>query len=288
MKSMNTCDTKQKKRETAEKRVIAETGETAEKRVIAEKGETGEKRETAGKASLWELFITFAKVSLFTIGGGLAMIAMVERTCVEDKKWMSHDDMMDLIVISESTPGPIAINCATYAGQQQAGFAGALAATVGMVLPSLVIISLIALFLDNFLEITWVAHAFKGIKLAVGILILDAAVKMIKKMDHPAEKSKKRSRGSASDGFFQNLMPRVILIGAALAMLIINIFAIKFSTISLMLIAGVVSLVAYAIGVGSEKTRGGLAADRKKANNINEAQQSLTELPDDGWKGGAR
>ncbi|WP_201769325.1 chromate transporter [Synergistes jonesii] len=131
---------------------------------------------------LLDLFLTFAKVGLFTFGGGYAMIALIENTCVEKKQWITHDEMMTITVVAESTPGPIAINCATYVGYKQKGFVGALIATVGMILPSFCIIFVISKFLDHFLEITWIAHAFQGIKIAVGILILDAAIKMLQKM----------------------------------------------------------------------------------------------------------
>ena len=131
---------------------------------------------------LFELFLQFAKIGLFTFGGGYAMIALIEDTCVKKKQWITHDEMMNITVIAESTPGPIAINCATYVGYRQKGLAGALAATAGMILPSFCIIFAISKFLDHFLEITWIAHAFRGIKIAVGILILDAALKMIRKM----------------------------------------------------------------------------------------------------------
>ena len=110
------------------------------------------------------------------------MISMIENICVENKKWISHDDMMNITVIAESTPGPIAINCATFVGYKQKGLIGAIAATMGIVFPSFAIIYLIAILMDDFLEITVIANAFKGIKLAVGILILDAALKMIQKM----------------------------------------------------------------------------------------------------------
>ena len=115
---------------------------------------------------LLDLFLTFAKVGLFTFGGGYAMIALIENTCVEKKQWITHDEMMNITVIAESTPGPIAINCATYVGYKQKGFAGALTATIGMILPSFCIIFAISKFLDHFLEITWIAHAFQGIKIA--------------------------------------------------------------------------------------------------------------------------
>ena len=130
-----------------------------------------------------ELFLTFAKIGLFTFGGGYAMIALIEDACVDRKKWITQEEMMDITVIAESTPGPIAINCATFTGYKTGGFWGAVAATVGVTLPSLVIVFLISMFLDNFLELTVIANAFKGIKIAVGILILQAGFKLRKTVE---------------------------------------------------------------------------------------------------------
>ncbi len=177
---------------------------------------------------LLDLFLNFAKIGLFTFGGGYAMIALIENACVEKKQWITHDEMMNITVIAESTPGPIAINCATYVGYKQKGFIGAVAATIGMILPSFCIIFLISLFLDHFLEITWIAHAFLGIKIAVGILILDAAIKMIQKMQ-------------------KKWMPRVFMICAFIIMMLINIFSVRISTVILMLAAGVISLIIFII-----------------------------------------
>ena len=177
---------------------------------------------------LLDLFLSFAQVGLFTFGGGYAMIALIENTCVEKKRWITHDEMMNITVVAESTPGPIAINCATYVGYKQKGFAGALAATAGMVLPSFCIIFAISKLLDHFLEITWIAHAFQGIKIAVGILILDAALRMLKKMQKkPA--------------------PRAFMLSAFAAMLLINVFSVRISSIILMLAAGLVSLVIFMV-----------------------------------------
>lgn len=128
------------------------------------------------------LFGTFAKVGLFTFGGGYAMLALIEDACVGKRQWISHDEMMDMTVVAESTPGPIAINCATYVGWRQAGIMGAVAATAGIVLPSFLIIFFLAGFLKNWLKIPWVAHAFQGIRLAVALLILDAGGAMLKRM----------------------------------------------------------------------------------------------------------
>ena len=175
---------------------------------------------------LLDLFRTFAKIGLFTFGGGYAMISLIENSCVEKKGWITHDEMMNVTVIAESTPGPIAINCATFVGYKQKGMIGAIAATIGMVLPSFCIIFLISMFLDNFLEIAWIAHAFMGIKIAVGILILDAAIKMIRKMQ-------------------KKPIPLTIMACAFLAMLLIDIFALHVSSITLMLIAAVISLAIF-------------------------------------------
>ena len=175
---------------------------------------------------LFDLFLTFAKIGLFTFGGGYAMISLIEHACVEQKQWITHDEMMNVTVIAESTPGPIAINCATFVGYKQKGLIGAAAATVGMVLPSFCIIFLISMALDHFLEIGWIAHAFMGIKTAVGILILDAAIKMIRKMQ-------------------KKPVPLAIMCCALIAMLLIDIFALRVSSITLMLIAAVISLVLF-------------------------------------------
>lgn len=177
------------------------------------------------------LFWTFAKIGLFTFGGGYAMLALIEHICVEQRQWITHEEMMNLTVIAESTPGPIAINCATYVGYRKSGIGGAIAATFGMTLPSFCIIYAISRFFDRFLEIAWIAHAFLGIKLAVGILILDAALKLIKKLP-------------------KKTLPRVILICACAAMLAINLFSLRLSSIALMLIAGAVSLIMYVVRRG--------------------------------------
>ena len=109
---------------------------------------------------LLDLFLTFAKIGLFTFGGGYAMIAMIENDCVERKKWITHDEMMNITVIAESTPGPIAINCATFTGYRQAGFSGALFAQSSAA--SFAVIYLISMFLDNFLELTLIAKRVQG------------------------------------------------------------------------------------------------------------------------------
>ncbi|MBP0980109.1 MAG: chromate transporter, partial [Oscillospiraceae bacterium] len=138
------------------------------------------------------------------------------------------DDLSTVTAIAESSPGPIAINCATFTGYMQAGFAGAVSATLGMITPSFLIIYLISMFFDNFLEITFIASAFKGIKIAVGILIFQAGVTMIKKME-------------------KKLRPRLFMITAFVAMMLINVFSVKFSTIWLLIIAAVANVMIYTV-----------------------------------------
>ena len=136
--------------------------------------------------------------------------------------------MSYLVVLAESTPGPMAINSSTYVGYKKGGMTGAIAATIGVVMPSFIIILIIATFLDKFLDIVWVANAFKGIKVAVGILILNAAIGMMKHIKKEA-------------------MPVIILVLATVIMLVVNIFAIDFSTIALLTIAGGFTFLLYLI-----------------------------------------
>ena len=134
------------------------------------------------KSRIAEIFFTMLKIGLFTFGGGYAMIALLEGEFVSRKKWLERDEFLDMVAISESTPGPIAINSATYIGYKAAGFWGALAATVAVSIPSFVIIFTISLFFDAFLSLTYVAYAFKGIQVCVIYLILSAGIKMLKGM----------------------------------------------------------------------------------------------------------
>ena len=165
-----------------------------------------------------DLFLTFMKIGAFTFGGGYAMIAMIETICVDQKKWFTHDEMLNMTVIAESTPGPIAINSSTYVGYRQAGVPGAVAATLGMVLPSFVIIFLISMFFDRFLEYPVVAHAFQGIKIGVGVLICSAGVSMLRKMP-------------------KNLFSRLIAAGTMVVILAVNFLSLSVSTITLMVFA---------------------------------------------------
>ncbi len=177
---------------------------------------------------IFELFYTFFKLGLFTFGGGYAMIPSIKEIVVEKKKWLTHDEVLEIIAISESTPGPIAINMATYIGYQQKKLLGSAAATLGVVLPSLIIIYIISLFFDQFLAIEYVAYAFMGIKCAVAFLITNAGIGMIKKM--------KKNPFSIS-----------VLCVVTILMIILEILSISFSSIFLILIGGGLSIIIYSI-----------------------------------------
>ena len=187
---------------------------------------------------LADLFTTFAKIGLFTFGGGYAMISMIEHECVENKGWIDHDDMLNVTLMAESTPGPIAINCATFVGFRQAGLAGAAIATLGMALPSFIIIFAISMFLDDFLQFEIVAHAFAGIKIAVGILIVDAAVTMIAKMKKAA-------------------FPLAVMLCACAVMLVSDAFDLHVSSVTLLLVAAAVGIVAFAVRNAAAHSEGG-------------------------------
>ena len=179
---------------------------------------------------LIELFLTFVKIGLFTFGGGYAMLSIIENICVEQKNWITHDEMMNITVIAESTPGPIAINCATYVGYKKGKLPGAILATLGVTIPSFVIIFVISMFLEGFLEITWIAHAFQGIKIAVGILILDAAIRKMQKKP----------------------LQIGILLASFAVIILINVLKLHLSSIVVMLTAGLVSIAFFL----AEKVRG--------------------------------
>lgn len=186
------------------------------------------KRKFQQMRTLLELFFTFMKIGLFTFGGGLAMLSLIEEECVGKRHWITHEDVMDVTVIAESTPGPVAINCATFVGFQQAGVLGAIVATVGVVIPSFVIIYGIALFMNDFMEYTIVANALKGIAVAVGITILDVGISMIIEM-----KKNKQSVG--------------IMLTAFVLMLLTDVFAWNLSSVTLLFVAAIFSLVAFQI-----------------------------------------
>lgn len=131
---------------------------------------------------LLAIFLSMLKIGCFAFGGGYAIIALLENEFISKRKWIDHDEFLDVVAIAESTPGPIAINVATYVGYKLKGFVGAMVATVGICLPSFVIMYIVSLFYEQFMEIALVAAAFKGIQICVVYLIASAGLKMLKKM----------------------------------------------------------------------------------------------------------
>ena len=133
-----------------------------------------------------QLFLTFLKIGTFTFGGGYAMIPLIQHDIVEKKKWLSDEEMIDMLTIAESTPGVIAVNSATFVGYKVGGFFGSLLATLGVVLPSVFFITLIALFFTKIMDNQYVSYAFRGIRAGVTVLILNAALKIYRKMPKTA------------------------------------------------------------------------------------------------------
>lgn len=176
------------------------------------------------------LFLTMLKIGLFTFGGGYAMIAILENEFVSKKKWIERDEFLDMVAIAESTPGPIAINASTYIGYKMLGFPGALTATVAVCMPSFFIIYAISLFFDNFLSLTLVSYAFRGIQVCVIWLILSAGLKMFKQMK-------------------KTPFNIVILSAVIICIIAFSVFSVSFSTIFYILISGMVGLFVYLIGL---------------------------------------
>jgi chromate transporter len=183
------------------------------------------------------LFFNMLKIGLFTFGGGYAMIALLEHEFVEKKKYLEKQEFLDMVAIAESTPGPIAINAATYIGYKQLGFLGALACTVAICIPSVVIIFAISLFFDAFLSLKLVEYAFRGIQVCVVYLIFSAGLKMLKQM--------KKTPLSVS-----------IVVTVVLCMIAFSLLAVKFSTILYILICGCIGLVIYLIKQAKHKKEG--------------------------------
>ncbi len=132
------------------------------------------------RPTLWQLFTAFMRIGAFTFGGGYAMLPMLERECVDKTGWTTREELLDYFAIGQCTPGVIAVNTATFIGKKQRGFRGAFAATFGVVLPSFVIICILTALLTGFQSIRWVRYALRGIRVAVGVLILNTVIKLIK------------------------------------------------------------------------------------------------------------
>ena len=175
---------------------------------------------------LWALFFTFLKIGAFTFGGGYAMLALLEDACVRQKGWLTREEFLDMTAIAESTPGPVAVNSATYIGYQAGGFLGAAAATFAVCLPSFVVIYLISLVFDRFLRLSAVASAFRGIQVCVIYLILSAGMKMLKSLS-----------GTAFNG--------IIVAGVVTAMVGCSVAAVSFSSLYYILLCGAAGVLLY-------------------------------------------
>ena len=175
-----------------------------------------------------KLFFTFLKIGAFTFGGGYAMVALLQNEFVEEKKWVTKEEFLDMVAIAESTPGPMAVNSATYIGYRIAGAAGAAAATTAVCIPSFVVIYLISLFFDQFLSLSAVASAFKGIQVCVIYLILSAGLKMLKELQRTA-------------------FNVAVLAAVVLAMVGFSAAAVSFSSIFYILLSGGAGLLLYAV-----------------------------------------
>lgn len=188
------------------------------------------------------LFLTLLKIGLFTFGGGYAMIALLENEFVSKRKWIDKEEFLDMVAIAESTPGPIAINAATYIGYKNAGVLGALLATVGVCIPSFLIIYLISLFFDAFLSLTYVSYAFRGIQVCVIYLILSAGLKLLK-------------------GMKKGIFSVTLLTLTVLCMVLFSLLSISFSAVFYILIGGTAGLTGYLIRKLKKRCRDGRKED---------------------------
>ena len=179
--------------------------------------------------SLGRLFFTFFKIGLFTFGGGYAMIALLEEEFIQRRKWLDKDEFLDMAAIAESTPGPVAINSATYLGYKLAKVPGAATATVAVCLPSFLIIYAISLFFEQFTQLTVIANAFKGIQVCVIYLIFSAGVRMLKSLD----------KSPFATGVLAAVM--LVMVGLSLA-------GVSVSSILLILLSGAAGVAAWLIG----------------------------------------
>lgn len=177
---------------------------------------------------LFTLFITFFKIGLFTFGGGYAMIPLIDEEVVNKHKWLSKEEMNDIFLIAESTPGPISVNTATYVGYRVSKVKGAFFATLGLIIPSFTIILLIALFFKDFMSYEIVQAAFKGIKISVSLLILDAAYRLSKQIKF-------------------DIYAILMFIAIFITQLLLMIFNVTFSSIYFILLGALLGYVLYSL-----------------------------------------
>ncbi|CCY53528.1 chromate transport protein ChrA [Coprococcus sp. CAG:782] len=192
------------------------------------------------KTGLMDIFLIFLKIGAFTFGGGYAMIALLEDEFVDKRSWLNESEFLDMTAIAESTPGPVAINAATYLGYKLAGFKGALAASLAVCIPSFAIIYVISFFYERFQQITWVASAFKGIQACVVYLILSAGLRMFIEMK-------------------KNVFNVSIFAVVSVSFIFVSLFGISFSSIYYILICGVIGVVVGTLHNMRNREDGGAA-----------------------------
>ena len=180
------------------------------------------------KRPLATLFFTMLKIGLFTFGGGYAMLALLENEFVEKKQWMTKEEFLNMVALAESTPGPIAINSATYIGHKKGGALGSALATVAVCIPSFVIIYVISLFFERFLALDLVSRAFRGIQVCVVYLIASAGIKLLK--------------SSVKDAF-----SAVIFAVTLVLCVCFSLFSVGFSSVLFILISGAVGYIAWLV-----------------------------------------
>ena len=201
---------------------------------------------------LLELFLLFAEIGATTFGGGYAMLPILQRELVEKRHWTTEEQLMDYYAIGQCTPGIIAVNTATFIGNTKAGMIGGIVATLGVVSPSVVIITIISIFLQNFADLSVVKHAFNGIRAAVCVLIMDSVIKLGKKS-------------------IRDLWGWIIFLCVLLASLLSGI-----SPVLLVVLSGVAGIVLKPV------------ADRSAAKAVDDAAKSGTEPEESGTLDGEK
>lgn len=204
-----------------------------------------------------KLFLLFFKIGITTFGGGYAMISIIEDECVSKRKYITQPEMIEMVAIAESTPGPIAINAATYVGFKKAGVLGSVFATLGVVLPSFIIIFIISLFFEEFMALTYVKKAFKGIQCGVGVLIALAGIKMFNRLDKTP----------------YNLISSILV---TVFMIVCGMVAFEFSALYIIIIGGVLGLIMTAIGCVKN-----IKNSREKSAKITENEEVVDKQSND-------
>lgn len=211
---------------------------------------------------LLALFLTFLKLGAITFGGGYVMLTLIRDEFVDKKKWVTEDELLQVYAVAESTPGPVAINAATYIGAKMRGFFGAVVATFAVVLPAFIVSFVIATYLNFFMQYQIVKNAFLGIKAGVAVLIFLAGVDMLKKMEKTAF----------------NIAVAVI---SFIAMVVIDIFSIDFSSIYIILFFGVLSLLIFCLGKRKNKSLKNKSEVADKVEKLDDRNNNIVAEDDE-------